>query len=84
VLFDFYVTLGETFGLGFDILNIFEPEFAFRPLLAEELDNASDLSTRGLMNASRHSAHEAAPDFAAGHRGDHEAHRKRSVVFQGS
>jgi phosphoglycolate phosphatase len=49
VLFDFDGTLGDTLGLGFEILNILAPEFGFRPLPAEELDNARDLSTRGLM-----------------------------------
>jgi phosphoglycolate phosphatase len=49
VLFDFDGTLGDTFGLGFEILNLLAPEFGFRPLPAAELDYARDLSTRGLM-----------------------------------
>jgi len=49
VLFDFDGTLGDTFGLGFEILNLLAPEFGFRPLPAEELEHARDLSTRGLM-----------------------------------
>lgn len=49
VLFDFDGTLGDTFQMGFEILNQLAPEFGFRPLPAEELDLARDLSTRGLM-----------------------------------
>lgn len=49
VLFDFDGTLGDTFQLGFEILNLLAPEFGFRPLPAEELEFARDLSTRGLM-----------------------------------
>ena len=49
VLFDFDGTLGDTFQLGFEILNILAPEFGFRPLPAEDLESARDLSTRGLM-----------------------------------
>ena len=49
VLFDFDGTLGDTFHLGFEILNLLAPEFGFRPLPAEELEFARDLSTLGLM-----------------------------------
>lgn len=49
VLFDFDGTLGDTFGLGFEILNLLSTEFGFRSLPAEELEYARDLSTRGLM-----------------------------------
>jgi phosphoglycolate phosphatase len=49
VLFDFDGTLGDTFQLGFEILNLLAPEFGFRPLPAGELEAARDLSTRGLM-----------------------------------
>jgi phosphoglycolate phosphatase len=49
LLFDFDGTLGDTFQIGFEILNLLAPEFGFRPLPAEELEFARDLSTRGLM-----------------------------------
>ncbi len=49
VLFDFDGTLGDTFQQGFEILNLLAVEFGFRPLPAEELDSARDLSTSGLM-----------------------------------
>lgn len=49
VLFDFDGTLGDTFRLGFEILNLLAPEFGFRPLPEAELDYARDLSTRALM-----------------------------------
>jgi phosphoglycolate phosphatase len=49
VLFDFDGTLGDTFQLGFEILNLLAPEFGFRRLPIEELEFARDLSTLGLM-----------------------------------
>ena len=49
LLFDFDGTLGDTFLLGFEILNILAAEFGFRPLPREELEFARDLSTSGLM-----------------------------------
>ena len=49
LLFDFDGTLGDTFLLGFEILNILAGEFGFRSLPREELEFARDLSTSGLM-----------------------------------
>jgi beta-phosphoglucomutase-like phosphatase (HAD superfamily) len=49
LLFDFDGTLGDTFLLGFEILNILSAEFGFRSLPREELEFARDLSTSGLM-----------------------------------
>jgi phosphoglycolate phosphatase len=49
VLFDFDGTLADTFSAGLEILNMLAVEFSFRPLGAEEVPHARDLSTLGLM-----------------------------------
>ena len=49
VVFDFDGTLADTFQAGWEILNELAPEYNFRPLLAEDLATARDLSTRGVI-----------------------------------
>ncbi|MGC1479386.1 MAG: HAD-IA family hydrolase [Chthoniobacterales bacterium] len=49
VVFDFDGTLADTFQTSWEILNSMAKDFKYRPLLAEEIDGARDLSTRGMI-----------------------------------
>jgi len=49
VIFDFDGTLGDTFQAGLEILNQLAGEYKFRPLAAEDIERARDMSTRELM-----------------------------------
>jgi phosphoglycolate phosphatase len=49
VLFDFDGTIADTFQCGIEILNLMAPEFGYRPLASEEVQQARDMRTGELM-----------------------------------
>jgi phosphoglycolate phosphatase len=49
VVFDFDGTLADTFQAGLEILNALAGEFGYRPLLAEDMEVARDMTTRQLI-----------------------------------
>ncbi len=49
MVFDFDGTIGDTFFHGLEILNAMAPEFGYRPLAAEDVPKARDMTTRQLM-----------------------------------